>query len=86
VTAQVDDVVGRVESATNRLVQTIKVGRGASGIAVGGGSVWVANRLDDSVSRIDPATGRVRATIPVRGNPVDVAVGDDAVWVTTDAP
>ena len=33
------------------------VGRGPSGITVGGGVVWVANSRSDSVTRVDPATG-----------------------------
>jgi YVTN family beta-propeller protein len=84
VTAQLDDVVGRVDPAANRLARTVAVGRGASGVAVGEGAVWVANRVDGTVSRVDPATMRVTKTIRVHGNAVDVATGDGAVWVTTD--
>ena len=43
--------------------------RGAAGVAVGGGSVWVASALDGSVSRIDPASLEIVKTIPVEGAP-----------------
>jgi DNA-binding beta-propeller fold protein YncE len=64
---------------------TIPVGRQPTGMAVGGGSLWVVNREGGTVSRIDLASSlassRVVATVPV-GNAADaVAVGRDAVWV-----
>ena len=36
----------------------IPVGNGPSGVAVGAGAVWVANRSDGTVSRIDPTPSR----------------------------
>ena len=49
--------------------QRIDVGGDPSGIAVGGGAVWVANSFDGTVSRIDPQTNRVVQTIPVGVTP-----------------
>ena len=56
------------------------MGNGPSGVAVGAGAVWAANRNDGTVSRIDPDTevtetraGRARAARH-RGRP-------DGVWV-----
>ena len=43
-----------------RSVQTIQVGNGPAGVAVGGGFVWVANSLDGTVSKIDPANDGTR--------------------------
>jgi YVTN family beta-propeller protein len=63
----------------------IHVGRGASGVAVGAGAVWVACSLDGTVARIDPRTNRVAATISVPGHPRDVAVGEGSVWTVGDA-
>jgi YVTN family beta-propeller protein len=60
-----DDVVVRVDPATDTVAATIPVGRQPEGIAVTPGAVWVANRGDPSVSRIDPATNQVVATIRV---------------------
>ena len=55
---------------------------GAEGVAVGEGSVWVANSLGDTVSQIDPARNRVVRRIRVGEDPVAVAAGGGAVWVT----
>ncbi len=48
-------------------------------IALGAGSVWVAD--PGFVTRLDPATGKILALIPV-GSSLDhgVAVGDGAIW------
>jgi YVTN family beta-propeller protein len=77
-----DDSVWKIDAATNRLASKIQVGDSPRGIAVGAGSVWVANR-EGTVSRIDPAAGIVVATIDVGGRPDDIAVGEGGVWVTT---
>ena len=60
---------------------TIEAGEGASGIAAGAGSLWVANTSDGTVSRID-RTGVVLATIPVGHGPTGVAFSEGAAWVT----
>jgi YVTN family beta-propeller protein len=61
------------------------VGAGASGVALGAGSVWVSSFLDRSVSRIDPETDSVKATIHVGMSPRDLAYGGGAVWTVGDA-
>jgi DNA-binding beta-propeller fold protein YncE len=55
-------------------------------VAVGDGSVWVANSSDGTLSRIDPDTDTA-TTIPLGGatEAADVAVGDGAVWVSDAA-
>ena len=50
-------------------------------VAVGAGSVWVANRQTRTVQRIDPATNRTIATIRLHNPPIAISVGDGAVWV-----
>jgi YVTN family beta-propeller protein len=69
---------------TNRSVHDFDVGRSPSGVAVGGGVVWVADTGSDAVSRIDP---RVRSvtTIPVGRAPVGIDYGENAVWVANSA-
>jgi YVTN family beta-propeller protein len=69
-----------------RVVARIPVGRGPTDIAVGEGSVWVANYLDGTISRIDPATNSVVDTIAVGRWPEHVAAGQGGVWVTHDPP
>ena len=50
--------VVRIDPASNSVTTSIPVGRGPAGIAVGLGSVWVANSVDGTVSRIDPRPTR----------------------------
>jgi YVTN family beta-propeller protein len=77
----VEDVAWRVDAATGRATRTILVGKRPSGIAVGFGSVWVANRDSGTVSRIEPEANRVVATIRVGRDVAPIAVGDRRVWV-----
>ena len=51
------------------MTTTIPVGRSPAGVAVGAGSVWVANSGDGTVTRIDPTTDKSIATIAVGGSP-----------------
>jgi virginiamycin B lyase len=81
VTSLLNDTVTRIDPATDRVVATIPVPRGAYSVAAADGAVWVTGAIDRAVARIDPATNRVAATIPLDGSPVDVAVGSVGVWV-----
>ena len=51
--------VSRIDPVEGVVIQTIPVGSGPAGIAVGGGYVWVTNGLDGTVSKIDPKTDTV---------------------------
>jgi YVTN family beta-propeller protein len=46
VTNDRDDTVSRDRPRPNEVVETIRVGAGPAGIAIGNGAVWVANYLD----------------------------------------
>ena len=83
-TSQLDDTLSRIDQATGEITATVQVGRGAAGVAVGAGSVCVANAVDGTVSRVDPRT-LATVTIDVEGRPDDVAAGETGVWVTTSA-
>jgi YVTN family beta-propeller protein len=72
----------RVDLMREQAQRTIPVGEGPRGVAVGAGSVWVANSTDGTVSRVDPNTNRVISTIEVGGTPDGAAVGEGMVWVT----
>ena len=54
---------------------------GPVAVAVGEGTVWVANQLDDSVTRVDVRSGRVGRTIAVGREPVALAASKGLVWV-----
>ena len=60
--------------------QTGTIGPNPQGIAVGAGSIWVANG-DGTVSRVDPVSYQ-STTIPIGRNVAGIAVGDGAIWVT----
>ncbi len=63
----------------------IAVGRGPSGITVGGGIVWVANSRGDAVTRVDPATRVLLGEpIPVGDRPGGIDAGTDTVWVANN--
>jgi YVTN family beta-propeller protein len=55
-----------------------------SAIALGAGSIWIADSLNGAVRRIDPATGTVTRTIPVSDGANAMAFGHGAVWITND--
>lgn len=59
----------------------IEITPGGSSVAVGLGSVWVANPEDGSVARIDPSADEVTGETPVGGSPQFVTVGEGSVWV-----
>jgi YVTN family beta-propeller protein len=79
------DTVERIDAASRRVTETVRVGRTPVAVAVGGGSVWVANARDKTVTRIDPLTTDL-TTIPVGGTPHRIAFGASGVWVTVTAP
>jgi len=61
------------------------VGDAPTGIAVGGGSVWVASSLGRSLIRIGPGSRKVEQAIPLGSSPKGVVVAAGSVWVTTQA-
>jgi YVTN family beta-propeller protein len=75
------DRVVRINPSTRQVVASIPTGRGPSAVALGEGSVWVANSGDGTVSRIDPVGNKVTGVIPVGKRPVAIAFGEGAVWV-----
>jgi serine/threonine protein kinase len=73
-----------VDPNTIQKLRPITVGQAPTAIAVGAGSLWVANFEDDTVTRVQiPARGQTPnlTQIPVRDGPVDVAFGEGAIWV-----
>ena len=81
VTSYDDGTLIRIDPATSAVVQTVSVGRGASGVAIAAGDAWVAETLEDQVARVSGATDQVVQRIPVGQGPGGVAAGEGAVWV-----
>ena len=60
------------------------VGSSPYAVAVGAGSIWVANFEGDTVTRLAisrPGENPSSSTIEVGDGPVDVTFGEGAVWV-----
>jgi ABC-type transport system substrate-binding protein/class 3 adenylate cyclase len=75
------DAVLAVDTATGQQ-QSVQVGDGPDAVAVGAGSVWVANAGDGTVSEVNPSAQRVVGVpIYVGNGPTGIAVGGGAVWV-----
>jgi YVTN family beta-propeller protein len=77
-----DDVVWRIDPASNRTVRTIPAGASPGNVAVGEGAVWVENRNSETVARIDPFSNALADTIDVGRVLGGIAAGEGAVWVT----
>jgi DNA-binding SARP family transcriptional activator/streptogramin lyase len=75
----------RLDPADGRIVERVADVGGAS-MAIGYGSIWVAEYRRNTVARIDPLRGRVAIRIPVSSAPTRIAAGEGAVWVTTQRP
>jgi DNA-binding SARP family transcriptional activator/streptogramin lyase len=76
--------VARIDSVGMK-VKSQPVGRDPRAIAIGLGSVWVANGEDGTVDRLDPATGSFQGQshpIGIGGDDLSgIAIGSHAVWV-----
>lgn len=75
------DSVAVIDTHRSRVVGHVRVGRRPVAVAMGHGSIWVANADDGTVSRIDPDRGEVIRTIGVGAPAIDLAVAADALWV-----
>lgn len=74
--------ITRIDPRRNDVVDRIPLKKfRASGIAVGGGSVWVSDIGNDQVWRIDPVSNSPVGSIKVGLGPVGVAFGAGSVWV-----
>jgi YVTN family beta-propeller protein len=80
-----DKTLGRIDTKTNKLTDTIPVGPAESegGIAASPDAIWLVTDRAGKLSRIDPKTNSVAATIDVPPGSASVVYGDGAVWVTT---
>ena len=75
------DSVAVIEPERSRVVGHVLVGRRPVAVAIGHGSVWVANADDGTVSRIDHDRHELMRTIGIGAPAIDLAVTTDAVWV-----
>ena len=73
--------VWRIDPRTIEVAERYRVRTRALDLAVGGGSLWVVDRLANAVVRIDLARGSVRDVIPVGRDPLLIVFGYGALWV-----
>lgn len=87
------DRIVRIDPSRGKVIDSHRL-RGASGLAVGAGGVFVTDFWRGTVRRLDPTTLRLTAKLKlvlpfdvVPGDnaflPYDIAVGDRGVWVST---
>ena len=80
VKAGVNSAVHVAESG--EILASVAVGHGPTGLALGGGSVWVLSRPDRTVSIVDAASGAVTRAPGLPGPPTGIAAGTDSIWIT----
>ncbi len=74
--------VVRIDPVSGKVITSVDLDtQGTCGLAVGLGSVWVA---DGGLTRIDPETGRIVGHLDLGGDCGNVVVAGGAVWVTAD--
>ena len=72
----------RIDPATNTVRAIIPIGGYPSAVAVGEGSVWVADPRTRSLIRVDPKRNRIAKVIRVGARPQGIAVGNGSVWIS----
>jgi YVTN family beta-propeller protein len=77
--------LGVIDPEDNKLVDAVDLPNHASGLASGGGALWVADGPDGTLLRVDPKSHRIVKTIGVGLVPEAVAAREDAVWVAEHA-
>jgi len=73
--------VWRIDPRKVEVVAKYRVHSRAVGMAVGGGSLWVVDRLINAATRIDLARGKVAGSVEVGPDPLVCAFGSGALWV-----
>jgi YVTN family beta-propeller protein len=73
--------VWRIDPKRIEIDKRFRVRSRALGLAVGGGSLWVVDRLVNAVTRIDLARGTVAGVVRVGLDPLVAAFGYGALWV-----
>lgn len=76
-------LVLKIDIATGDELVRVRNVPGPTGVAVGMGSIWVADHDLGNIVRLDPATGDVLATIQV-GRRAGVTIGFGSVWARSD--
>jgi virginiamycin B lyase len=76
--------VMRVDPRTKKPSGRVKGLMAPIGLALGFGSLWIADLDSKVIDRVNPQTGRIVGRLPVGGYPVRLAIGFGSVWVRDD--
>jgi hypothetical protein len=81
------DAISQIDASGTKIVKTLTLpGTDIGGIAVGGGSVWVADQSRNRLLRVDPKSGTITGST-ITGGVVDqflpIAYSNGAVFVPT---
>jgi peptide/nickel transport system substrate-binding protein len=68
---------------SGKTLGTVELSGTPSSVAVGLGSVWVANPSEEKLIRVDATSGAVADEIPIAAQPGRVTTGGGAVWVAS---
>jgi YVTN family beta-propeller protein len=77
------DSLAMIDPGTDSVVAELPVGSGPAAVAIGSGSVWVANAGDQTLARVDPAAKQVVDRIGVSQHPTELAFGQGALWTAS---
>jgi streptogramin lyase len=55
------------------------------GLALGFGSLWIADLDAKTIDRVNPRTGRIVARLRVGGLPIRLGIGFGSLWVRDDS-
>ena len=78
-------VVTRIDPRKNRVTRIVTGFKAPIGLAVGFGSLWVADLDAKEIDRVNPRTGRIVARLRVGGLPIRLGIGFGSVWVRDDS-
>jgi DNA-binding beta-propeller fold protein YncE len=76
--------ISRIDPRTSKRTGTVEGEITPIGLALGFGSLWVADIDRKTIDRINPRTARIVARLPVGGIPIRLAIGFASVWVRDD--
>jgi DNA-binding beta-propeller fold protein YncE len=79
---ETNKLIGRT-LVSKRVVRTVTVGTDPVAVAIGFGSIWVANAGNGSITRVALAGSRVE-TLGLNDQPSEIATGNGYVWVLSE--
>ena len=82
-TSATDGTLTGIDPDTRQVVSKSRVGKGASGVTIGAGSVWVSNPRTGTILRLDHA-GHVTARLHLGGSPGAIVSGGGRIWVADE--